>query len=447
MTHNISRKRLENASGENEEHIQPLFEHAPIGIASFDSEGNWTYVNKTFAQIIGCTPDEAVGVNYKDVIPREEWEMSADYIRKLMAGELPRGERERRITRKDGSTVWVRINGKVMREAEDACYGIAVLEDITELRRTQQLLEESNKRFKKVFSASPLAMVISVMEDGHILEVSDTFLGLMGQKREDVIGRTSIELGMWADPADRATSVDLLRSQNSMRNFETTIRTKSGDLREALLSAQVIDLDGRPSILTTLLDITERNKVDGRLKAALDYSCYLASRDPLTGLPNRAHFADQLKSALAHAKREGYAVALHLLDLNKFKSINDTYGHPVGDLLLKEVAHRIATHIRETDTAARLGGDEFAVIQTHLNRPEDAELFAKKLVRVLKNTSVLDGNEVMGAACAGVAIFPNDAKNYEQLIKTADAALYKAKNTGWLCCRNESSFLSTERNG
>ena len=424
--------------------IRTLFAHAPIGIASFDSEGNWTYVNTKFAQIIGCTPDEAVGLNYKDVIPPEEGELSADYIRKLMAGEMPSMERERRIIRKDGSAVCVRINGTLVRKAEDACYGIAVLEDITEFRRTQQFLEESNKRFRKAFSASPLAMVISVREDGSILEVSDSFLDLMGQKREDVIGRTSIELGMWADPADRARSVDLLRSQNSMRNFETTIRTKSGDLREALLSAQVIDLDGRPCILTVLLDITEHNKVDRRLKKALDHSYYLASRDPLTGLANRAHFADQLKSALAHAKRDGDAVALHLLDLNKFKSINDTYGHPVGDLLLKEVAHRIATHIRETDTAARFGGDEFAVIQTHLNRPEDAEFFARKLAGVLKDTYVLDGHEVMSAAWAGVAIFPNDAKDHEQLIKKADSALYRAKNTGWLCCRNESSFLSTE---
>jgi diguanylate cyclase (GGDEF)-like protein len=159
-------------------------------------------------------------------------------------------------------------------------------------------------------------------------------------------------------------------------------------------------------------------------------SYHQANHDMLTGLANRASFTDRLKEALAYARRDGHLVALHVVDLDRFKSINDTLGHHVGDLLLKEVARRIKSHVRATDLAARLGGDEFVVIQTHLTEPSAAGIVAAKLIEDLKRKCVVENHEVESGASIGVAIYPDDADDPDGLMNHADLALYDAKNRG-----------------
>jgi diguanylate cyclase (GGDEF)-like protein len=150
----------------------------------------------------------------------------------------------------------------------------------------------------------------------------------------------------------------------------------------------------------------------------------------LTGLANRASFNDRLKEALAYARRDEHLVAIHMLDLDRFKSINDTLGHHIGDLLLQEVAKRIKSQMRATDLAARLGGDEFVVIQTHLAAPAGAPVLAEKLVEELGRTYVLEGQEVHSNTSIGTAIYPNDAEDPAELVKHADLAMYEAKHHG-----------------
>jgi diguanylate cyclase (GGDEF)-like protein/PAS domain S-box-containing protein len=439
---------MENALPANEERFRLLYENAPIGIAHFDHEGNWTSVNRKFAQIIGCTPEEAVRLSFSDITFPEDRELILESIHRLRKGELQALGHEQRIVRADRAIVWARVNATfVYDDSGMPHYGIAAFEDVTETRRRRRA-EESHKRFEKAFFASPQAMVISTIEHGRILDVSNSFLALMGYSRDDIVGRTSIELGMWADETGRPKTLALLHEEIAVRNLETTVRTKSGEMRDVLLSTEFIELDEESYILTILQDVTEQKKAERQLKEALDGSYYLASHDSLTQLANRAHFTDRLKTAVAHARRDGSRVALHMLDLNQFKSINDTFGHPVGDLLLKEVALRILRHVRETDTAARLGGDEFAVIQTGVKSPVDAELYAKKLTRELRRPYLLDGQRVMNGACLGVAIFPDDSREQERLIKYADAALYAAKKSRqqyWLYASGVESRYESEQ--
>jgi diguanylate cyclase (GGDEF)-like protein len=188
---------------------------------------------------------------------------------------------------------------------------------------------------------------------------------------------------------------------------------------------------GKPKhMVATIEDITARKKTEAELKRVMAASYYQANHDVLTGLANRSAFNDRLAEALAYAKRDGHLVALHLIDLDGFKSINDTLGHHIGDLLLKEVAQRIKSQIRATDLAARMGGDEFVVIQTHLSEPAAAGILAGKLVEDIGRTYFLEHQEVHGGASVGVAIYPNDTGDQEELIKRADLALYEAKHRG-----------------
>src|SRR5262249_18956606 len=143
-----------------------------------------------------------------------------------------------------------------------------IIRDIAEVRHAQQFLDESRKRLENVLIGSPQATVISNLQDGRIIDASDGFMELMGRTREEILQRTSIEVGMWADESDRSRAVELLQRNNSIQSLETKIRTKSGELRDVILSAQF--LSGTRNVLTILFDITERKRLDRQLEEVLD---------------------------------------------------------------------------------------------------------------------------------------------------------------------------------
>jgi diguanylate cyclase (GGDEF)-like protein len=166
------------------------------------------------------------------------------------------------------------------------------------------------------------------------------------------------------------------------------------------------------------------------LRRALDRAAWLAAHDPLTGLPNRTLFRERLGAALASARRDGTAVAVLCLDLDHFKEVNDTLGHPAGDRLLRDVAKRLAGCLRETDTLSRLGGDEFAVVQTQASQPRDTEKLAARLLGILATPFDLDGHQVVIGTSIGIALSEGDAADPSRLLQEADLALYQTKAEG-----------------
>jgi diguanylate cyclase (GGDEF)-like protein len=179
-------------------------------------------------------------------------------------------------------------------------------------------------------------------------------------------------------------------------------------------------------------DITARRQVEARV-------VYLASHDSLTDLPNRTQFLAKLEAALSGVVR-GRSLAVHSIDLDRFKDVNDTFGHPVGDILLQEVAKRLQTEIREGDLVARLGGDEFAIIQMDLDRPEASSDLAQRLIQSVAVPYLIDSHHIVVGASVGVTIAPADGLDVDQLLKNADMALYRAKSQG----RGTFSFFEQE---
>lgn len=155
---------------------------------------------------------------------------------------------------------------------------------------------------------------------------------------------------------------------------------------------------------------------------------HIAHHDNLTGLPNRILFTDRLQQSMAAAKRSDEFLAIHFIDMDNFKEINDTLGHHYGDQVLKEAAYRLRTCIRDTDTIARWGGDEFAVIQTNLNVISDAEIFAKKMIEVLSKKFELSRTQLQVTISIGIALYPLDSINFDELLIKADKSMYRAKN-------------------
>jgi len=201
-------------------------------------------------------------------------------------------------------------------------------------------------------------------------------------------------------------------------------RTPDGPVRHMeVRSAHAFDAEGKPLAATgVVIDVSQRIEAEQQLAHA-------ARHDALTDLPNRVLFRDRMDNALARARR-GEKFALLCLDLDRFKEVNDTLGHPVGDSLLVDVAQRLRAQLRDTDTLARLGGDEFAIIQTGLITPNDSVVLARRLIERVSEPYAIDGHQLVVGVSVGIAIAPEDGAQYEDLFKAADMALYRAKADG-----------------
>src|SRR5262245_54119329 len=185
----------------------------------------------------------------------------------------------------------------------------------------------------------------------------------------------------------------------------------------------VIEVRGVPlgdgGFVTTYMDATERRRSEAKI-------VHMALHDSLTDLPNRVLLNERLEHALTRVKR-GEILGVHLLDLDHFKAVNDTLGHPTGDKLLKMVTERLRTLVRETDTIARMGGDEFAILQVAIGQPADATALALRIIETVSEPYLIEGQQVVIGTSVGVAIGPVDGASPDQLIRNADLALYRAK--------------------
>jgi diguanylate cyclase (GGDEF)-like protein/PAS domain S-box-containing protein len=431
IVHDISqRKHAEALLRESEQRFRMLYENAPVAIGHIDLNGNWTYVNQAFAAIAGYAPQELVGRSNLELAPADERERSRLFTENLLAGGIEI-QRDRRLLRKDGSTRWIRLTAKMLRDdSGQPLYGIVLFTDITDAYSAEDALRRSEERFRTTFENAPLG-IAECAPDGRFLAANGTLLAMLGYTMAELEDLSNQDI---THPADQEATIQnfhkLLTGQKAVTVTEQRYLRKDRSQLWVNVTISLRNSEDGPSLLAIVEDVTARKKAEEALRGAVEYSYHLASHDAMTGLANRASFNDRLKDALKYAQRDRHLVAVHVLDLDRFKSINDTLGHHVGDLLLKEVGRRLQSHIRETDLAARLGGDEFVIIQTHLAEAAAAEVLADKIVLELSLPYHLEGQEVYSGTSIGIALFPDHAHDPGELVKLADLALYEAKNQG-----------------
>ncbi|MBJ6750267.1 EAL domain-containing protein [Geomonas anaerohicana] len=296
-------------------------------------------------------------------------------------------------------------------------------------------LRASERRFSTIFQATPDLLSIANLVDGKLVEVNEAFLKVLGYDRDEVIGSSGEELGLWLDPAQAGSLLVELSEKGAVRDIEVRIRSKSGQELEGLVSAESIEMDGTPFLLTLFKDISERKRLEQVIK-------HQAQHDVLTDLPNRKLFMDFLALELAQARRNRKNLAVLFLDLDHFKQINDTLGHAAGDLLLQSVAQRLKACVRESDTVARIGGDEFNVLMPDLAQTDDVGTVVSKIMGVFQAPFRLEGVEVKVGTSVGISMFPADGDSSEELLQKADSAMYAAKqNRG-----NSYQFYNSEIN-
>lgn len=295
-------------------------------------------------------------------------------------------------------------------------------------------LQHANERlqlFVKMFENSGEAILITDAQQ-NIIAVNPAFVSITGYTEEDAIGNNPNMLSSGKQDAEFYQAMWRTINDVGLWQGEIWNRRKSGEIYPEWLSIGTVKnaKDEVINYIALFSDITKRKEAEVRIE-------HLAHYDSLTHLPNRALFSDRLKQALVTGGRNKKKVALLFLDLDKFKSVNDTMGHLAGDLLLQSVATRLLSCVRESDTICRQGGDEFMILLAEVGGAEDAEKVAGKIVSAMTQPHQIGDKALTITFSIGISLYPDDAQDDETLVKQADDAMYRAKEKG----RNNFQFF------
>jgi len=315
--------------------------------------------------------------------------------------------------------------GQIEIDREDRCLrlGVTAFGDMLSLTVSDvTALKRSEVSFRLLFDNNPMPMWVFDAETTQFLSVNDAAVQHYGYSRETFLGMQLREIwpeDEWAPHSLALQHVgDVYNSSRDWRHLKA-----DGSEVHVLTFGRRVAFDGRDGYLVAVVDISERRKAEARI-------AHMAHHDGLTNLPNRDYYQDRLREALDRGKPGSRRVAVMCVDLDLFKNVNDSFGHPVGDRLLKVVAERLKSEVRGDNLVARLGGDEFAIVLASGVSPNEVSDLADRLIAVLSARYDLDGLEVVVGASIGIALSPGDGATTEELMRNADMALYRAKSDG-----------------
>jgi diguanylate cyclase (GGDEF)-like protein/PAS domain S-box-containing protein len=375
------------------------------------------------------TPDNCRARIHQDDVPllREVTKSSRDTGAPFHA--------EHRIVLPSGDIKFVSAHGYVQKDQSGKAIRIfGTTQDITEATQAQTALREAEERYRLVVELCPDA--IMVVQHGIISFANPAAAALLqADGIGQVIGKPVMDLIPESHHAIVGERIDSLARGEPIAPMEQPFIRIDGSLVETDIHVSSFMHKGSFAVLLILRDITERKKTAERM-------AYLAHFDSLTGLPNRALFHQRLDHALSLAERPGNSLEILFLDLDRFKNINDTLGHAVGDIVLKETAQRLQSILRESDTVARLGGDEFVVLVENADEWHSGGTIAQKIMAAMEPPFLSDRTPLHISTSIGISRFPTDGTDAETLLKKADIAMYRAKEIG----RSAYRYFSTEMN-
>jgi len=300
-----------------------------------------------------------------------------------------------------------------------------------------------NKKFdaevlEQLINTSPAAMFV-VDKNRHMLFANKSYAEMFGYTQEEVVDINVRKFHVDDESYERFAKT-AFNSVSKGNTVETDFqgRKKDGTLIWIYIVGSFIK--NQELVLWTMIDITKRKEAEKKLLQQQEMLYHQAHHDALTGLANRVLFNDRLEQAIIKAKRNKTKLVLFFIDLDRFKEINDSMGHDIGDEVLKEVTARLESAIRKEDSLARLGGDEFTIIIENLVDVQNVSFLANKILKVLSNPVIIDDNKLYVSSSIGISIYPDDGTSTQNLLKYADSAMYKAKAEG----RNNFQFYSSE---
>jgi diguanylate cyclase (GGDEF)-like protein/PAS domain S-box-containing protein len=417
----------------SEERFRVTFNQAAVGLAHVAVNGRFLLVNRKLCDILGYSEDELLQKTVRELSHPADREATTPARNQLLAGKIDTFSLEKRYLRKDGSTVWVNLTASQVRDERGTpLYDVAAFEDITQRKSVQEALASSESRHRAVVEIAAEGIIIHDAT-GRIVSANPSAERILRRTRDELVGKTPSDLqfdSIREDgtpfPFEERPVTATLRTGKPQANVVIGHPRADGSITWLSMNVLPLSEPGREpasGVVVSLTDITERRNFEEKLT-------YLAQNDTLTGLPNRALLLDRLGQALTRAARRATLVGILLVDLDRFKEINDSLGHSAGDAVLKEVAGRVRRALRDSDTVARLGGDEFCIVVEELDSREKVAVAATKLGHLFSAPIAAEAQEMFTSASIGVAVYPDDGSTIDDLIKHADIAMYDAKHAG-----------------
>ena len=418
----LERGRIEESLRRSERSLAKAQKIARLGYWEWDTVKNNLVCSEQAYRLFGVGKEDRTYSfeGFQQYVHPEDQPMLQGWLQDLLAGDSA-GTLDFRIIRADGAERYIHTEAEVKRDDHGrAVQLMGIVQDITEAKHAiQQMVLSDN-----VFENSIEGIVITDAE-GVIQRVNRAFSDITGYGEQDVVGQNPRILK--SERHDSEFFAEMWRALVDDGQWQGEIwnRRKDGEIYPQWLTISSIrdPQENIANYVGVFHDMTEIKLHEEQLR-------YQAHHDALTGLPNRVLFHDRLGVAMAHARRDESKVAVLFLDLDNFKRINDSLGHSVGDLLLKEVAVRLSSCLREIDSLARYGGDEFIVLFEDVEEEESVLLAAKRIIEALAPVMCVQGEEFYLTVSLGIAFYPEDGQDQDTLVKNADTAMYRAKESG-----------------
>jgi len=437
--------RVLNTLNQREALLKQILDTSSVAIFLIDMEGRVTQANKRMADMFKCSLDTLHGTEYIALLPPAERESGRQNMHALLDGSVTSVDVDRLYWRPDQTQFWGHLTGKRFYDANGEERGlIGVIADITESRGAAEKLNLD----ASVFTHAHEGIMIT-SDDGTIIDVNEAFSRITGYSRDEVLGCNPRILSSGRQDKEYYAAMWAGLIDKSHWYGEIWNRRKTGEVYAEMQTISAVrDEQGNIRQYVALFsDITERKQMEDQVRQ-------LAFYDPLTKLPNRRLLNDRLRQSMATSKRSACYGALMVLDLDNFKSLNDTHGHLAGDMLLIEAARRLTSCVREMDTVARFGGDEFVVMLSNLSSDKtesssQAAIIAEKIRSslsapyrlTLRNEAKEETTvEHQCTASIGVVLFINSEVKQDDILKWADTAMYQAKEAG----RNSVRFYGSK---
>jgi diguanylate cyclase (GGDEF)-like protein/PAS domain S-box-containing protein len=424
---------------------QALLNNVVVGIA-FSRERRIERCNRRFEELFGFQPGEANGASWRETyFTDEEFAAASRNYEDIDQGRVH--TREQWLRRRDGSGFWCRVSGRAVEAGNPAKGYVWLLDDITQEHEGEERVQRALAEQELILDNATVG--IAFLRNRVILRCNRYFEEMMGAGPGELVGESTVTL--FASEADweRAGRESAGAQPGEAFEGEARFRRRDGSTFLCRVRGRRIDT-GEPEQewIWSYDDVTVEREADARVKAALESleravadrttelqeaqarAQHLADHDALTGLPNRRLLEDRLTQALAMSQRNREHTAVMFVDLDRFKTINDSLGHAVGDVLLKEVSRRLVDQLRTGDTICRIGGDEFVLVLPQIKRTSDVAQVALKVIEQLSVPVMVEERELVVTPSIGIAVFPDDGRDAETLIRNADAAMYHAKEAG-----------------
>ena len=411
---------------QQERQLRLFTDNIPESIVYIDTNQRYKFVNNTFLRQRGKSRHEVIGKTTEEVLGTEAARFADVYVARALAGETV--TYERLVQMFDGQKRWFNVRTVPDMNRNGQVQGLYVVGmDIDELKRAELDLRRANWLLSSHFENTPLA-VIEWDPAFRVRRWSPQAEKIFGWREEELSGKHYRDWKFVVEgdavQADEVTARLITQMEPRATSLHRNHRKDGRVIWCEWYNSSLRDDAGNIiSILSLAQDVTTRVLAEERL-------VHQATHDSLTGLPNRTMLQDRLRQAISRARRGGHRVAAMFIDLDRFKDVNDTLGHRIGDELLREMSARLGRVVRESDLLVRLSGDEFMVVLEQVTDLESPRFVATKLLEEIRQPSRIEGHDIHISGSVGISLFPDDADDVETLLKNADMAMYRAKELG-----------------